>query len=82
MGVQCRNITLSLPAELIRRAKIYAVQHDTTVNALVKDLLQETLSRKSRTRLAAEQLLGLAEQGLTFSADLSTIRRQDIYDRR
>jgi len=34
-----RNITLSLPADLIRRAKVYAAAHDTSISAMVADLL-------------------------------------------
>src|SRR5690242_4516782 len=50
--VKTRNITLSLPVDLIREAKVYAAQHDTTINAFVKDLLQEALSAESRARAA------------------------------
>lgn len=36
-----RKITLSLPDELIRRAKVLAAERDTTVSALVAELLQQ-----------------------------------------
>jgi plasmid stability protein len=77
-----RNITLSLPRDLIRQAKIHAAELDMTVNAFVRELLQEALSRESRNRDAAARLLALAEQGLCFNADLRSIRREDIYERR
>ncbi len=35
-----RNITLSLPPELVRRAKIIAATRDTSVSALVADYLR------------------------------------------
>ena len=41
--VDTRNITLTMPAELVRRARILAAQRDTSVSALVVELLQEQL---------------------------------------
>jgi hypothetical protein len=36
-----RNITLTMPEELVRRARILAAERDTSVSALVADLLQQ-----------------------------------------
>lgn len=36
-----RNITLSLSDDLIRRAKVLAAQRDTSVSALVGELLEQ-----------------------------------------
>ena len=77
-----RNITFNLPADLIRRAKIYAAEHELTVNGFVRLLLDEALSGQFRAQAAADRLLGLAEEGLSFSADLSSIRRAELHERR
>lgn len=37
--MSARNLTISLPDELVRQAKIVAAQRDTSVSALVRDLL-------------------------------------------
>lgn len=42
-----RNITLSLPSELIREAKVLAAERETSVSALVADLLGELVGRRS-----------------------------------
>lgn len=76
-----RNITFHLPEDLLRKAKVYAAQHDTSVNALVKELLEEKLSRQARVRAAAERLLAIAEKGPYFTLDPGTIHRDEIYDR-
>jgi plasmid stability protein len=87
-----RNITLNLPADLIREAKIYAAQHDTSVNALVRKLLEEKVVRKTkilnadeedlaRARAAAERFLEIARRGPHFSGDPGSIQREDLYDR-
>ncbi|MBD0022988.1 ribbon-helix-helix protein, CopG family [Gordonia pseudamarae] len=35
-----RNITLSLPEELVRKAKVLAAERDTSVSALVAELVE------------------------------------------
>jgi hypothetical protein len=40
-------------------------RHDTTINSLVRDLLQETVIRQRGARAAADRLLALADQGPT-----------------
>jgi len=80
--METRNLTLSLPKDLIRQAKVYAAAHDTTINTLVKNLLVQAVSQESRARAAAEHLLALAEEGrLSFKGDPSAIRREDIHKR-
>jgi plasmid stability protein len=80
--VQPRNITFSLPTDLVRQAKVYAAEHDTTINSLVRELLQEALSREGRQRAAADRLLALADQGPYFSTDPASIRREELHERR
>ena len=80
--METRNITFSLPTDLIRRAKVYAAEHDTTINTVVRELLQEALSRESRARAAADRLLALADRGPLFSADPASIRREELHERR
>jgi plasmid stability protein len=79
--VESRNITFSLPADLIRQAKVYAAEHDTTINTLVRELLQERLNREGRARAAADRLLALADRGPYFAADPGSIRREELYER-
>ena len=76
-----RNITFSLPPELIKQAKIYASEHDKTVNSLVRELLEEELARSSRARIAAERILNLAINGPHSSVDPASIRRENLYER-
>jgi hypothetical protein len=80
--VKLRNITFSLPAELIRGARIYAAERDTTINSVVRDLLEEALSCENRARVAADRLLAIAERGPYFTADPRKIRREELHERR
>lgn len=80
--VNTRNITFSLSDYLIRQAKIYAAEHDTTVNAIVRELLEEKLNREAKARAAAGRLLALADHGPYFTGEPGAIRREDLYERR
>ncbi len=75
------NITFHLPADLIRRAKVYAAERDTTIDALVRELLQDTL-RQGRARAAADRLLALADRGPYFTTDPASIPREELSERR
>lgn len=77
-----RNITLSLPDDLIRKAKTHAARRNSTVNALVRQLLEDALSDERRTRAAADELLAIAARGPYFDRDPRSIRREEIYERR
>jgi plasmid stability protein len=80
--VENRNITFSLPVDLVRRAKVYAAEHDTTINSLVRELLQDALTGEGRVRAAADRLLTLADQGPYFTTDPGSIHRDELYERR
>lgn len=79
--METRNITFSLPADLIRQAKIYAAEHDTTINSLVRELLLEKLSPEGRAQAAAKRFLEIARRGPNSPVDPGSIRRQDLYER-
>jgi hypothetical protein len=61
---------------------MYAAGHDTTVNALVRELLDEALSREDRARAAAARILEIARRGRGSDVDPGTIRREELYERR
>jgi len=39
------NLTLSIDDDLLKRSRLYAVQHDTSVNALVRAYLESLVSK-------------------------------------
>lgn len=67
--------------ELIRGAKIYAAEHDTTINALVRELLAEIVTRDQRTRDAGARLLAIADGGPYFTIDPGSIKRDEVHER-
>jgi hypothetical protein len=46
--------TIELPVPLLKRARIYAVQHDTTLRALVERGLRYILARKEDKSMRKE----------------------------
>jgi hypothetical protein len=48
-----KNITLAIDEETLEAGRAYASRHQTTLNALVRDLLAKTV-HSDRTALAAE----------------------------
>ncbi len=80
--MELRNITFNLPADLVRQAKIYAAEHDTTVNALVRELLEHKITAEARARAAAERVLQIADQGPYSPVDPRSIPRDHLHERK
>jgi plasmid stability protein len=79
--VPARNITFKLPADLLTKAKVYAAQHDTTVNGMVRELLEEKLNSDEQAKAAARRILASAAEGPYFSADLRSFTRDSYHER-
>ncbi|MCL5743077.1 MAG: ribbon-helix-helix protein, CopG family [Acidobacteria bacterium] len=76
-----RNITLSLPVELIKKAKVHAAEHEMSMNALIRALLEEKLDEKDSAWRAAEWLIERSKRGPYFSIDPSKISREELHER-
>jgi plasmid stability protein len=81
MAARTKNLTLHLPEDLIRDTKIYAAHHDTTINGVVKELLEEKLAGRDQYGAAMDRLIEAMEQGPYTSVDPGSIRREEIYER-
>lgn len=81
-NVEMRNITITLPADLVRAARVFAAERDTTVNALLREMLQERLNQEGRMRAAIERMLEIADHGPWSHIDPGTFRREELYERR
>ena len=60
--------------------KVYAAVHDTSINAVVKQLLEHLVSRQDQTRAAA-RFLELARRGPNSDVAPGSIRREEFYER-
>ncbi|HZP10573.1 DUF6364 family protein [Methyloceanibacter sp.] len=58
-----KNITLAIEEEVLRAARIYAAEHGTTVNALVREFLaQFDKQREERATQARQELVRMSEE--------------------
>lgn len=80
--METRNITISLPADLVRAARIFAAERDTTLNSLLREMLEEKLKKEGRMRAAVERMLEIAEHGPRSHVDPTSFRREELYERR
>lgn len=60
-----RNVTLSLPDDLLRDAKVIAARQHTSVSALLTELLTELVEGESRRRTARAAFEG-ASKGMSL----------------
>jgi hypothetical protein len=79
--VATRKVTITLPGDLVRAARIFAAERDTTLNALLREMLQDRLNKEGRVRAAIERLLKIAEDGPLTHLDPGSFRRQELYER-
>lgn len=76
-----RNITLSLPEDIVRRAKVLAAQQDTSVSALVTDLLRQAIDGGvDYDSIWAEEERLMAE-GIGLKVGPITWTRADVHER-
>ncbi len=75
-----KNITVSLDDETYRRARIIAVERDTSVSALVKQFLVELASAESESERLKREERALRERITAFRAS-DRLSRDELHDR-
>ena len=76
-----RNVTVTLPDEVYRKARIKAAQLDTSLSAMVREMLERLSSEESdfeRRRRLQDEVLATIRR---FSA-AGRLRRDELHDRR
>ena len=80
-----KNITVTVPDDVYRRARVHAAEHDTSVSSLVADYLGELTTARDaefeRVLRLQEQILDeIAHRATPFSA-ASRLSREELHDR-
>ncbi len=76
------NLTLSIDDELLKRARIRALEADTSVNALVRAYLED-FAMAHRSRRAVDGFLEIARNSTACSGDEGRDRVRDhLYEER
>ena len=75
-----RNLTLNLPVNLIRDAKVQAAERNMSLNAWIQEAIDHTM-RFKRDRIAAgERFLNASSEGL-MKLPRKRLQREELYDR-
>jgi hypothetical protein len=81
-AVTNQNITLSLPREDLREARILAARRGTSVSQLLARLLRETVERETGYDTAKERSLALLRQGMDLGTSGRVAwSRDNLYER-
>lgn len=64
-----RNITLSLPEEDLRQAKVMAARRGTSISKLLAGMLEELIDRESGYALAKERSRALLAEGRNLGTE-------------
>lgn len=77
-----QNVTLSLPEETLRKAKILAAERQTSLSALLTETIEEIVAKSDRYEIAKQRQLILMEKGYDFGLDVVTNwSRDEIHER-
>lgn len=61
-----QNVTLSLPKELIKKAKIIATKRDTSLSNLIRQTLEEIITKEEGYEVAMRKHLEILRKGFDF----------------
>lgn len=75
-----RNLTISLPDDLVRRAKVLAAERDTSVSAIVRDLLAREVGAPGDYDAVWEQEEQLMDEGILSVGEI-TWDRDELHAR-
>jgi hypothetical protein len=77
-----QNVTLSLPKETLRKAKILAAERQTSLSALLAETVEEIVAKTDRYEIAKQRQLILMEKGFDFGlGDTITWTRDELHER-
>jgi hypothetical protein len=79
--VEYQNVTLSLPKEVLRRAKHIAIERGTSLSGLLTHLLEELTRREDEYRRAKEYHLAMLDEFDLATKGNATWTRGDLHDR-
>lgn len=75
-----KNLTLAVPEQLLERFRLHAAERKTTVNALLRKHMEETIGLEERRKAAIARMLELGNQ-TNACIDMSGWNREATYER-
>ena len=75
------NLTIALDDDLLQKARVRAAQQGTSVNAVLREYLEEWTHRKAAQRRAIEQFIEASKRSKASSGG-RTWTRDELHERR
>jgi hypothetical protein len=79
--METQNITLSLPKRTLRKIRMIAVQRQTSLSALLAELLEEIADQETGYSRARRRQLDLMEKGFDLGLGRSRPSRETLHER-
>jgi hypothetical protein len=77
-----RNITLAIPKDILKKAKLLAVEKNTSLSALLAHTLEELIAQEEGFLEARRSSLELLEKGFDLGTnDQVRWTREDLHER-
>lgn len=77
-----QNITLAIPKDVLRKAKILAVQKNTSLSGLLTQTLVEMVSREEGYDQARQRNLAVLKKGFDLGTQGNiTWKREELHER-
>jgi hypothetical protein len=77
-----QNITLAIPKDLLRKAKILAVQKNSSLSGLLTQTLAEMVSRAEDYEQARQRSLSMLKSGFDLGTQGQiTWKREELHER-
>ena len=80
--METQNITLAVPKEILRKAKIIAVQKNTSLSGLLTGALEDLVSRQESYEQARQRNLEMLKQGFNLGTQGKiNWKREELHER-
>ncbi len=76
-----QNVTVSLPEETIRKAKILAAQRSTSISGLLADQIEKLVGEEDDYERAKRRALAFLDKGFHLGGKI-TATRESLHDRK
>lgn len=78
-----QNITLSFPRDFLKKAKVYAAEHDVSLSGLIRQALKNVMDNKVEYKKAKSRQLKQLKKGFDFGTHGKIgLSRDELYARR
>lgn len=75
------NLTITVDEGTLKRARMRALEEDTSVNAVLREYLEEYAGVRRERREAARRILELSKNSRASSEGKGLPKREELYDR-